>query len=358
MQREYSTLLGQIRRSRYLLVWIGLYWLFVLLQLQRFNFVDSLISSLANIGPMIALSAIVQYLLIPRFLRRHRLWLFYILSFCLFAVIQILSVRADARLLESYKQRYPELFVRFSDDPASFYIFNQLKYTFLLMASYVVTVISHLLQERAEAEARVKEEHLQLELNYLKAQINPHFLFNSLNCIYSLAVSGSERTPESILQLSEMLRYVIDDCRNDQVQLGKELHYIHNYIDFQSIRMERRPNITVDHDVANPQMLIPPMILQPLVENCFKHSHIESDPNGYIALHIRQSGRHLAFTAENSVQPGHAAPSGRERTGIGVSNVRRRLEGLYGSGYRMEEFAEGNTYRVEMELELEASNRN
>jgi sensor histidine kinase YesM len=353
MQTANTTFLSHVRRLRYLLVWIGLYLLFVLLQLQRFDVVDSLISSLANIGPMVLLSAVVHYFLIPRFLRRHRLWLFYLLSLLLFALIQFGSVRADVRLLESYIRRYPEQFIHIGEDRASIYIFNQLKYTFLLMAAYVVTVISHMLRERAETDARNKEEHLQLELNYLKAQINPHFLFNSLNCIYSLAVSQSERTPESILQLSEMLRYVIDDCQNDQVQLGKELHYIHNYIDFQKIRMERCPNITIEHDVANPKVLIPPMILQPLVENCFKHSHIDTDPQGYIRLRIHQVGRHLSFVAENSVQPGHATSVERERTGIGVSNVRRRLDGLYGSRYQMTETDSGLSYRVEMSLDLD-----
>lgn len=353
MQREKTTLLGHIRRSKYLLVWIGLYLLFVLLQLQRFNFTDALISSLANILPMVLLSAVVHYGLIPRFLRRHRLWLFYILSLVVFIVIGVVATRADARLLEGYMARYPEQFIHIADGPATVFLFNQVKYTFLLMASYVVTVISHMLKEKSEAEARVKEEHLQLELNYLKAQINPHFLFNSLNCIYSLAVSQSERTPESILQLSEMLRYVIDDCQNDQVQLGKELHYIHNYIDFQKIRMERCPNITIEHDVANPKVLIPPMILQPLVENCFKHSHIDTDPQGYIRLRIHQVGRHLSFVAENSVQPGHATSVERERTGIGVSNVRRRLDGLYGSRYQMTETDSGLSYRVEMSLDLD-----
>jgi sensor histidine kinase YesM len=352
MQREKTTLLGHIRRSKYLLVWIGLYLLFVLLQLQRFNFTDALISSLANILPMVLLSAVVHYGLIPRFLRRHRLWLFYILSLVVFIVIGVVATRADARLLEGYMARYPEQFIHIADGPATVFLFNQVKYTFLLMAAYVVTVISHMLRERAEAEARVKEEHLQLELNYLKAQINPHFLFNSLNCIYSLAVSESERTPESIMQLSEMLRYVLDDCRNDQVTLDKELHYIHNYIDFQKIRMEHEPDITVEAHVANAKVLIPPMILQPLVENCFKHSHIDSDAEGFIHIRVEQQGRRLAFVAENSVQQGHAAPAEKTRTGIGVSNVRRRLDGIYGGDYRMEEFNAGTSYRVEMELKL------
>jgi LytS/YehU family sensor histidine kinase len=90
-----------------------------------------------------------------------------------------------------------------------------------------------------------------------------------------------------------------------------------------------------------------------LVENCFKHSHIDTDPNGFIRLYIRQVGYHLSFVAENSVQSGHDTSDERERTGIGVSNVRRRLEGLYAGRYRMKESDGGQTYRVEMELDLD-----
>jgi LytS/YehU family sensor histidine kinase len=90
-----------------------------------------------------------------------------------------------------------------------------------------------------------------------------------------------------------------------------------------------------------------------LVENCFKHSHIDTDPQGYIRLRIHQAGRHLSFVAENSVQPGHATSAERERTGIGVSNVRRRLDGLYGGRYQMAETDGGLSYRVEMELDLD-----
>lgn len=352
MQNDCSMFLSHVRRSRYLLVWIGLYLLFVLLQLQRFSWDDSLVSSLANILPMILLSVVVHYWLIPRFLRRHRLWLFYVLSLVVYMIVGVAATRADARLLKVYIERYPDHFQHIADGAVTVYIFNQLKYTFLLMASYVVTVISYLLKERSETEARNKEEHLQLELNYLKAQINPHFLFNSLNCIYSLAISQSEKTPDSILQLSEMLRYVIDDCQNDQVQLSKELHYIQNYIDFQSTRMEQRPDITLHQDVANAKVLIPPMIMQPLVENCFKHSHIDSDPQGFIHISVQQTGHRLAFIAENSVQPGHKEAA-KERNGIGVSNVRKRLDGLYGSRYTMQETNLGDTYRVEMELTLD-----
>jgi LytS/YehU family sensor histidine kinase len=149
-----------------------------------------------------------------------------------------------------------------------------------------------------------------------------------------------------------MLRYVIDDCQNDQVQLSKELHYIQNYIDFQSTRMEQRPDITLHQDVANAKVLIPPMIMQPLVENCFKHSHIDSDPQGFIHISVQQTGHRLAFIAENSVQPGHKEAA-KERNGIGVSNVRKRLDGLYGSRYTMQETNLGDTYRVEMELTLD-----
>ncbi len=351
MQHTQTSFIHSVHRSRFILIWVGLYLLFVLFQLQRFSLIDSLLSNLATIVPMILMAVMVQYVYIPYFLQRHRLWLFYILGLLTVIAINFVSVRVDSHILMNLMPRYPEHFPQgMTEGILTLRVFIQLKYTFLVMATFVVVVVTHWVREQAAADARRKEEHLRSELRYLRAQINPHFLFNALNCIYSLSMCQSEKTPESIMQLSEMLRYVIDDCQNDHVVLSKELHYIRNYIDFQKIRMESAHDITFDCQITNPRQHIPPMIMQPLVENCFKHSGIESDPNAYIHISVEQKEQAIVFVAENSVQkrPGGGEP--QKRVGIGVQNVRRRL-GLYGAHSNMTETRGEGWYKVVMTLE-------
>lgn len=174
------------------------------------------------------------------------------------------------------------------------------------------------------------------ELKYLRAQINPHFLFNALNCIYSLTLTKDEKAPDSVMKLSEMLRFVIDDCRADRVPIAKEVAYIRNYIDFQKIRMENVPNLTFDCKIQNNSMEIPPMVFQPMVENCFKHSRIIDDHNAFIRISLLQEDKRVVFETENSKHLNQYQQEDDERTGIGINNVRQRLNLIFGDDYSFE----------------------
>lgn len=322
-----------------LLAWVLLFLTFIIVGNRHLGLLVAAVSSFCTILPMMILWNLMEYLILPHFLPRRRMLVFLLSGLTIFVlvvmcshfdlnIVAAVSQWADVtptRVVEELGNRRNELF------------FINAKYSILLLATSAVVVISYMINERKKSEQQFQEQQMQNQLKYLRAQINPHFLFNALNCIYALSVTQDEKAPDSVLKLSEMLRYVIDDCRADQVPLQKEIKYIQNYIDFQRIRMEREPDLSFDCTLQDPNYMVPPMVLQPMIENCFKHSRLVDDPKAYVHITLRQDTTGLLFTAENSIPtddqlPPHSKTERRdqERTGIGLDNVQQRLKMLFG----------------------------
>ncbi|MBP5763727.1 MAG: histidine kinase [Bacteroidales bacterium] len=301
--------------------------------------------------PMLSAWALLYYLIIPRLLHKHPWWFF----LCCLGILFLFSVLATEVDSYFYLKLYaegklvlpPKVEQRFlaGESPREFL---HTKYVFLLLTTIATTTVAWLLDEHKRISQQTKENRTQLELKYLRAQINPHFLFNSLNCIYSLTLMQDEKAPDSVLKLSEMLRYITDDCKADTVLLQKEIDYIHNYIGFQLIRMENQPDITFTTSLENPSVMLPPMIFQPMVENCFKHSRIVDHPDGYIHLDLRQEGKQITFTAENSIPELEFKTKDSERSGIGLNNVQQRLNLIFGDKCSFRKTETKHKYRIEL----------
>ncbi|MBN2429917.1 MAG: histidine kinase [Acidobacteria bacterium] len=199
-------------------------------------------------------------------------------------------------------------------------------------------------------ELRAKQ--VQTELSLLKAQINPHFLFNNLNNLFGLARKQDLRTAEGIAQLSHLMRYIIYDSANDRVELDLELEQIHRLIQLQQLRFTPEDDITIDFSVTGKTegILLPPLLLIPFVENAFKHGISLRNPSFiHIALDVGSGA--LRFAVHNS---NHARPSQSERTletGLGLPNVRRRLELLYPDAHRLDIQSDGDHFSIELHLE-------
>lgn len=352
LQNKKPVFWTYLRQSRYVWAWLGIFLLFVILGLRHTDINESLFNSVLSVLPMLLLCVIIRYFLVPYFLNKHKIWLFYLLGFVFFAFISSGAVHLEEYTFQNFfLERYSKFKESHQDNVLPIRMFFYIKYIFLLTATFIATVITYFLNERAALDMKLKETALQQEIKYLKAQVNPHFLFNALNCIYSLAYTKDDKTPDSVLRLSEMMRYVIDDCQSDWVGLGKEIHYIENYISFQYIRMEHAPCVDFVQQIENAGYPIPPMILQPLIENCFKHSYIELNPQGYIRIDIRQKEEQLTFIAENS-KPTHSYRNlkDKERIGIGINNIRQRLDLQFGNHYTLQISDEKDKYRVELTL--------
>lgn len=218
----------------------------------------------------------------------------------------------------------------------------------LLMVSFILkkTEQSQLIEQELE---QLKAQNYETELKFLRSQINPHFLFNSLNNIYSLSVTKSDKTPNMLVKLSSMLRYLIYECNVDKVSLEKEIEYIGNYIELQKLKDDQISNIRFSHQGNGAQ--ISPMLLMPFVENAFKHSKIEDIDKGWIdiSLNVEEQGT-LHFTVENSIPP---VPSTKDKTGgVGITNVKKRLELLYPQRHCINFFEDIYQYKIELSIEL------
>ena len=182
-------------------------------------------------------------------------------------------------------------------------------------------------QKREQMEMALKSENLDTELKLLKSQINPHFLFNALNNIYSLSYRNQKMAPDMVMKLSEMLRYVLYETNESKVTLDKEIAYINNYIDFQRLKTDNKANINIHIDIHNPELLIEPMLLIPFIENSFKHSNIDH-PDGWVSIKLTTFGKaSLLFEVSNSKPVTEFTKD--NTVGIGLENVKKRLRLLY-----------------------------
>ena len=209
--------------------------------------------------------------------------------------------------------------------------------------------IQNKLNQQITHNKLITEEKLQTKLQLLKSQINPHFLFNALNNIYSLSYMKSEKAPESILKLSEMMRYVIDDCSHENVTLNNEIKYILNFIEFYRMKSPGKRNIKISNEIENLNLHIAPMLFIPFIENCFKYSRIEEDKAGFIEIVLNEKYGHVFFSCKNSI---FAKRNILQGSGQGISNVRERLEIIYPEKHELIINSDDQIYYLELKINL------
>jgi sensor histidine kinase YesM len=187
----------------------------------------------------------------------------------------------------------------------------------------------------------------EMELQLLKSQLNPHFYFNTLNNLYGLAMIAPKKAPDAILKLSDIMEYVIYDCRHDKVPLGKELKFLQSYIELERLRYEDNARISLTIDGKTNGQSISPMLLIQFVENGFKHGMELQKGNSYLRIHIAQDNGRLKYESINSIN-GQSFKEG----GVGLTNLRKRLEILYPGKHSLEVFSNEQVFRVVLEVEL------
>ena len=185
------------------------------------------------------------------------------------------------------------------------------------------------------------------ELALYKAQIDPHFMFNSLNTIYGMIVNGSDRTEEAFVKFSDILKYTYDSTGQDFVDMERELDYIGNFMDFQSIRCGGHTKVEWDCEVDDVSARIPPMILITFVENAFKYG-ASPTKDCIIRIRTKVSEGRLLFETENSV----IRKPESVKSGIGIENCRQRLNLLYPDRHVLEVYQENDIYKVRLTIEL------
>ena len=309
-------------------------------------------SSLCFVGMAVLLVTFINKVLVEYLLKKSRVVLFILLSIFVIPLWAAASTSIDVCLLHFIdKVPFAELF--------SFqrFILSFLVRLIWFIAVYAITVIFY--YQRKENEEKIisdqlKSEKLDMELRYLKSQINPHFLFNALNNIYSMVYTHDDNAADGVLKLSEMLRYVLVDCQAEVIPLSKEINYIENFIDFQMMRMGGGRDVILEQDIEKEDFMIAPMLLQPIIENCFKYSRLETHPEGFVHVSIQQKDGGFCFLAENTVASNVMPFAGNvketRKSGIGQKNVQQRLMLHYGESYKFDIKQDNGTYKVKIEL--------
>ena len=304
-----------------------------------------------NIG--FALSVYVNlYLLIPRFLKQKN-YIFYI-----FWLIILLSVSS---LLIQFLFIYPlrnvlnvgDSFSSFDPNLHSAYFFANLVY--VAITSFLNFIKDWLsLQDLNLKLAKIEQQKLEAELKTLKGQLNPHFLFNSLNNIYSLALIKSDKVPELILKLSDLMRHIIYESKENFISLEKEIEFVNNFIALQKIRSSENTRIDYEIEGTIPSARIAPLLFEPFIDNAFKHGLPGSEDSDYISIKISfPQNDQLNFVIKNNYIDNEEWV--KRDSGIGITNVKKRLKLLYQSNeYKLKIKKENQVHSVSLWLKLKS----
>ncbi len=305
------------------------------------SLIESFGEAALHVGFIVAIVYINYSFLFPRYMRDKKLFSF-VISFLFFFIIDI-GLYVFLKRQETYGTRMFEIF-----SSTRFIIHHSLSVLFIV----VFVTMFRFVEEWFGMETRKKElenENLNTELRFLKEQINPHFLFNTLNSLYYLSTVNSPNTPDVIMKLSQMMRYMLYDSNRATVPLSQEIEYMKNYIELEEMRIDKEVPISLTIIGNTEQFTIVPLILNTFLENAFKHGLNNHNKDGFIRILINVENNELKFMVENS-KP--ANPDFKEKSGIGLPNVKRRLDLSYPEKYSLDIAEDQETYKVNLTLSL------
>ncbi len=329
MNRFVTWLDNVITRKRWLLhvmFWVAILLLYgIFFGRRNNNYLQTLFFVGLLMPVVIAATYFFNYYLIPRFIIAGRYRLFILYS-C-YTILTALFLEMMVALLTFLVMA--ELRVH-NMSPASVDIFFLLSsFLVVLFLGVAIKMVSFWRQSKNDYQALARER-IEMELKFLKAQLNPHFLFNTLNNLYYLTTEKSDKAPQAILQLSEMLDYVMHSSKSIFVPLEKELKQVENYIALELLRYEDRVNITTKFSGDLNKYEIGPMILITLIENAFKHGVMPIAGKAWINFIVQEKEESLLISISNS------ASCTKPGNGIGLENLRSQLHHLYKDDYSLE----------------------
>ncbi len=333
----------------HLLFWVGVWFFFVYFfsyNSNNTNYVTWFSSFLLPIT--MVTTYFVVYYLIPKYLltKKYKLFTLYSIYTLVFStyfiIIAILGSFVFLSNME-YKKMPPM---------SRNYIFVLILVYLIVGIVSFVNLLNHNMKTESknkELQNKILETQLQIksqELNYLKKQIHPHFLFNTLNTIYGFALKQSKNTPDIILKLSNLLDYILYQVNKPKVSLQEEVLHIKEYIELEKIRFQDTLKVSFQANNISPEIQIAPMLLIPFVENAFKHGSLV---DGFLQINvqIRVTNAELNFKITNSVLKDEIKESD---TGIGLTNIKKRLNLLYKENHNLQIEKEGNWFTVTLQI--------
>ena len=295
-------------------------------------------------------------ILVPRFLLKNHTVYYFVIVIAIVGVIVFINAWLETAFpIMNSQERVPEMLrlPRLHKPGLGTHIDTL---TIIISALVIVigtsiTVIQKWQKDKLEREALEKDK-VSSELSFLKAQINPHFFFNTMNNIYALTQVNANEAGKAIHQLSRMMRYLLYETQQGQTMLSQEIAFVQDYISLMQLRLTGAVKLIIDTPPQLMDMPMAPMILLPFVENAFKHG-MSTTEQSHIGIFILQRGKELDVTVKNSIMKDNNI-SLDINSGIGLPNTRRRLDLLYPGKHKLEisEMNAGNEYTVHLMLDL------
>lgn len=287
---------------------------------------------------------VTNYLLIPKLLYKKR-YVWFTLCFVIMIVSSsLLKMQIIGQILGNpalFKLSAGNLKVRIYD--------NVIPHFFLVIAGAAFKLMSDY-GEMQKHMAEMAKEKAEAELNFLKSQINPHFLFNSLNSVYFLIDKENKDARNALHKFSDMLRYQLYEANGEKIPIEKEISYLRDYVDLQRLRKDENYDVQFQCSPEVKDFSIEPLLLVPFVENAFKHISHKSGKKNFVKLDLTRQNGYFDFKVENSKEAGthHSKNEG----GIGLGNVKRRLELLYPDTHQLSIHEQDDTFNVILKIKI------
>lgn len=326
----------------HVLFWLALYIILIILD-QNQNISYVLIRELVNVSFFAVMVYLNIYLLFPYYMTKKNL----LVHLATIAVAAILITPIKTLTFYLTSSSFADMQVYFLNNQPSIFLST----FFIGIASTIYSIMNDwLLSQREKKE--LQAQTLQSELKFLKSQINPHFLFNTLNSLYALTLKKSDQAPEIVLKLSEMMRYMLYECNVPQVPLQKEVNYLTNYLELEKLRQGKRMKIDFSVVGEPKNQRIAPLMFMAFIENCFKHGISNQITEGFVNIVLHINADSVKMDIENSKAPIRPSATSKKSGGIGLVNVRRRLNLLYPDKHTLKVSENPNTYKVELYLQM------
>lgn len=348
--------LGTYYNRRLRIVWHILFWICYLVAHTLFygspdgTYSEEFFWALQHLPFKMAVTYFTLYVIIPRYLLQKK-YLKALLAFFASAMLAVLLQQGI---------NYAIIYPFFHPDWESEYLFYTSKMYTVFLGMYPVVTIASCIKlvkhwyKKEEQAKELRQKKLEAELQFLKAQVHPHFLFNTLNNLYALTLKKSDHTSDVVLKLSKLMNYMLYECSKPKVPLAREVEITETYIALEKIR--HNDSLTIEFEVQGSVRAkeLPPMLILPFVENSFKHGANKLTESAWIRIGIEISDSSFILKVKNNCIPGKELKNiaGRNN-GIGLKNVEQRLKLLYGDDYNLEVKHAKDHFSVKLVLNLD-----
>lgn len=301
-----------------------------------------IIKELIRLGTLMVAVYINLFIFIPKLFDKERYRNFVFFNIILVTGISFFNIFVSEYIMPEKEYTHP----------------NHLRFMWISLHTTMFITISSLIHftkqwiQLKDISLNIKElekEKLETELDSLKAQVNPHFLFNTLNNIYSLSLVKSDEAPDVILRLSDLMRYIIYECKDETVALKEEISFLKNYVNLERLRLQEHININFSINIENENKKIAPLLFIPLIENAFKHSNRDTD-KAIINISLKENEKDGIKLSIENTKDKNIIDKDNKFSGLGIQNVKKRLELIYPEKHKFNVTDKSEVFTTNMEL--------